>query len=276
MRALRVFSAALLIGLAACSSDPQAVTTTSTTPTTTAPNKAASVASTASVTVAGSQGSSSTTSSVATSAPAPACPTVPALDPIVKGDPAVIADVDGDGKDDSVRVYTYSKVGTPGSWAIHIELGAGGGADAPIVEQGEGFAMPKFLGATYVGEKKGPKVLMIQNAAPPNSAGVALFQFLDCAIKLVTEPETGVPSGFNVSDKSGVYCVDSGSAQRLLDVIVGPKNSSGTWPTKVLTYEVVAGKLTLVGNAVDTGEAAISTHAGVLDCPGVIAPALAP
>ncbi len=267
MRSTRALSALILIGLAACSSSgSSAPASTTSAPVTTAATTA-STTSPSSTTTA----TAATTASTST-APAVACPTI-APNPTAKGEPATTnVDVDGDGKNDSIRIYTNSNSGDPDSWRILIELASGGGVDEALQTNVEAFIVPKFLGAAYVGKKSGPKVLFIQDEVPPKSASVSLFQVRDCKFTFVKEPDTGVPTGFYVSDKYGAYCMDNGDSQQLVEVITGPKTADGKWPTKVLSNDVVNGELTLHSPAVDTVETAISAHVGILDCQGIIAP----
>lgn len=103
------------------------------------------------------------------------------------------------------------------------------------------------------------------------SASVSLFQGRDCKFTFVKEPDTGVPTGFYVSDKYGAYCLDKGDKQQLVEVLTGPKTADGKWPPKVFGNDVVNGELVLHNPAVDTVETAISAHVGILDCQGVIA-----
>lgn len=180
----------------------------------------------------GESAASSTTASVVTSVPALTAPTAPSTttpatatpstrpgcaDPAPEANATDVtsarADVNGDGRTDTVKVYRDGPPDQIASWHLRAELGGGGGADLVLSGVDPGPAAVALVGPARVNGDASEEIwLRVGSGASTTLLG--LFVFRACQLEAATLGglQAVFPVGGSVRFRSGVECTDAGLA----------------------------------------------------------------
>ncbi len=115
---------------------------------------------------------------------------------------AAEGDVDGDGEPDELRSY---RIGATDDWRLHVALGAGGGAQAPIVAFGDGVGV---LGGADVDGDGGDEV-WVRTGAGASATIIGLVRYDACELAQVTfgaGTPADLPVGGSVGTSAGLEC----------------------------------------------------------------------
>ena len=120
------------------------------------------------------------------------------------------ADVDGDGKPDTVKVYRLGPAAQIVSWHVRVERNGGGVADLALSGQNPGAGAVKLVGgANAAGD--GSDEIFVRVGSGASTVLVEAFAFRNCRVEALTlngEPLVlGV--GGSVTHQDGVECTDA-------------------------------------------------------------------
>ncbi len=165
---------------------------------------------------------STLTPSTSSRTPLPSAPVTTASRGVACGDSPVPAgaadttmakaDVDGDGRPDTVSIYRTGPAEQVSSWHLRVELGAGGGADLTLsgINPGPGAAPLAVIGGAKVDGDPSEEIWARVGAGASRSL-VGLFVFRSCHLEPVIlnrEPAV-LPVGGTVRIQTGVECTDA-------------------------------------------------------------------
>jgi hypothetical protein len=171
--------------------------------------------------------------------------TTPACDAIepAAGQPDLVdttADVDGDGEPDHLRSYRAGGEAPGTTFAVQVELAAGGGASLEL--PGDGVTTVEVLGGADV-DRDGDAEIWARTGAGASATIISLLTFEDCALAPVTIAAGGraeFPIGGSVGTTAGLECGSIVDPEAHL-VVYSASNVAGD------EYEVTATKYRLAG-----------------------------